>query len=58
MKVNIDYNWMENKDKPETTDDEGKIQKTIFLKHDRLREDLIAYIRSNLMNEKAKKNKD
>ena len=54
MRVNIDYNWMENKEKPESVNEEGKIQKTIYLKHDRLREDLVAYIRSNLINEKAK----
>jgi hypothetical protein len=56
FKVSIDFNWKENKNAKETND-KAKIQRDINLKEHRLKDELFAYIRSNLIQEQEKQTK-
>ena len=52
--INIDFNWKENREQTAKTDDK-KVKKHIFLKANRISDELLAYFRSNLIQEQQKK---
>lgn len=56
FKVNLDFNWMKNKDVTDASkkDKRSQIKKRIVLKPHKLNEELLAYIRSNLIQERQK----
>ena len=48
FKVNIDFNWKENLEKE--GNQQSKVKKNIKLKENRLRDEVLAYIRANLIH--------
>lgn len=55
FKVNIDFGWRKKKDQPLSKVDEDEemvVSKYIVLKEHRLRDELFAYIRANLIDKK------
>lgn len=61
FKINLDFGW---KDKVEKAKDAGgqhgeeKVSKLITLKEKRLKDEVFAYVRANLINKKDKERKD
>ena len=49
FKVNIDFNWKQNKQNNLKTDD-SKVSKLIKLKEHKLKDEIFAYIRANLIS--------
>ena len=56
FKVNIDFGWREKKElnSNQDNDDETVVSKYIILKENRLRDEVFAYIRANLIDKKEK----
>jgi len=54
FRVNIDFGWKEKMDNREAATDEMKVSKMITLKEFKLRDEVFAYIRANLMNQREK----
>lgn len=55
FKVCVDFGWREKIKNPNApVTDDMKVQKTIILKENKLREELFSYIRASLMNDREK----